>query len=78
MAQAIRSVGFIGLGSMGGCQARELAKLALPLTVHDKFPAAMEPFRGKEHTGADNRRSWRLRRGRHLRAGRQAGDGMLR
>lgn len=47
MAQAIRSVGFIGLGSMGGCQARELAKLALPLTVHDKFPAAMEPFRGK-------------------------------
>ena len=47
MAQAIGSVGFIGLGSMGGCQARELAKLALPLTVFDKFPAAMEPFRGK-------------------------------
>ncbi|MFM6831944.1 MAG: NAD(P)-dependent oxidoreductase [Novosphingobium sp.] len=47
MAQDIGSVGFIGLGSMGGCQARELAKLALPLTVFDKFPAAMEPFRGK-------------------------------
>ena len=47
MAQAIGSVGFIGLGSMGGCQARELAKLSLPLTVFDKFPAAMEPFRGK-------------------------------
>lgn len=47
MAQAIGSVGFIGLGSMGGRQARELAKLSLPLTVFDKFPAAMEPFRGK-------------------------------
>ncbi len=47
MAQAIGSVGFIGLGSMGGCQARELAKLSLPLTVFDKFPTAMEPFRGK-------------------------------
>lgn len=47
MVQAIGSVGFIGLGSMGGCQARELAKLSLPLTVFDKFPASMEPFRGK-------------------------------
>jgi 3-hydroxyisobutyrate dehydrogenase len=47
MTQAIGSIGFIGLGSMGGGQARELAKLALPLTVFDKFPAAMEPFRGK-------------------------------
>ena len=47
MAQAITSVGFIGLGSMGGCQVRELAKLSLPLTVFDKFAAAMEPFRGK-------------------------------
>lgn len=47
MSQAIASVGFIGLGSMGGCQARELAKLSLPLTVFDKFPASMEPFRGK-------------------------------
>ena len=47
MTQTIGSVGFIGLGSMGGGQARELAKLALPLTVFDKFPAAMEPFRGK-------------------------------
>ncbi len=47
MTQAIGSVGFIGLGSMGGAQARELAKLALPLTVFDKFPAAMEPFSGK-------------------------------
>ncbi|MDT0509715.1 NAD(P)-binding domain-containing protein [Novosphingobium sp. MMS21-SN21R] len=47
MGQDIGSVGFIGLGSMGGCQARELAKLALPLTVFDKFPAAMEPFRGR-------------------------------
>jgi 3-hydroxyisobutyrate dehydrogenase len=47
MTDAISSIGFIGLGSMGGAQARELAKLALPLTVFDKFPASMEPFRGK-------------------------------
>lgn len=47
MAYSIGSVGFVGLGSMGGAQARELAKLSLPLTVFDKFPAAMEPFRGK-------------------------------
>ncbi len=47
MAHSIGSVGFIGLGHMGSCQARELAKLSLPLTVFDKFPAAMEPFRGK-------------------------------
>ena len=47
MTQAIGSVGFIGLGSMGGRQAGELAKLSLPLTVFDKSPAAMERFRGK-------------------------------
>lgn len=47
MTQAIGAVGFIGLGSMGGQQARELARLALPLTVFDVVPAAMEPFRGK-------------------------------
>ncbi|MDE2570668.1 MAG: NAD(P)-dependent oxidoreductase [Sphingomonadales bacterium] len=47
MAYSIGSVGFIGLGSMGGAQARELAKLPLPLSVFDRFPAAMEPFRGK-------------------------------
>ena len=47
MSSIIKSVGFIGLGSMGGGQARELAKLAVPLTVYDKFPAAMERFEGK-------------------------------
>jgi len=47
MTQPIGSVGFIGLGSMGGAQARELAKLAFPLTVFDTIPAAMEPFAGK-------------------------------
>lgn len=47
MANEIRAIGFIGLGSMGGDQARELAKLALPLTVYDVFPAAMERFAGK-------------------------------
>lgn len=47
MAGTINSVGFIGLGSMGGDQSRELAKLPIPLTVYDKFPAAMERFKGK-------------------------------
>src|SRR3546814_2490475 len=47
MAEAIRSVGFIGLGSMGGDQAREPAKLSLPLTVFDVSPQAMERFEGK-------------------------------
>src|SRR3546814_12743253 len=47
MAEAIRSVGFIGLGSMGGDQARELAKLSLPLTVFDVSLKAMERFAGK-------------------------------
>jgi 3-hydroxyisobutyrate dehydrogenase len=46
MVQAIGSVGFVGLGSMGGAQARELAKLALPLTVFDISPDAMQPFAG--------------------------------
>lgn len=47
MAERIGSVGFIGLGSMGGDQARELAKLALPLTVFDVSSQAMERFKGK-------------------------------
>lgn len=47
MANTIEKVGFIGLGSMGGDQARELAKLDYDLTVYDAFPAAMEKFEGK-------------------------------
>jgi 3-hydroxyisobutyrate dehydrogenase len=43
----IRNIGFIGLGSMGGRQTRELAKLPIPLTVFDVSPAAMAVFAGK-------------------------------
>lgn len=47
MTDAIRKVGFIGLGSMGGDQARELAKLPLDLTVYDLFPEALSKFEGR-------------------------------
>jgi 3-hydroxyisobutyrate dehydrogenase len=53
MADTIGSVGFIGLGSMGGDQARELAKLDVPLTVFDVFPQAMERFQGKATLAKD-------------------------
>ena len=46
MTNDIKKIGFIGLGSMGGAQARELAKLPIPLTVYDVMPKAMEPFAG--------------------------------
>jgi len=52
MAATIASIGFVGLGSMGGAQARELAKLAIPLTVFDISSAAMEPFAGKAKLAA--------------------------
>jgi 3-hydroxyisobutyrate dehydrogenase len=48
----IPTIGFIGLGSMGGDQARELAKLPNPLVVFDTFPAAMEKFAGRAHLAA--------------------------
>jgi 3-hydroxyisobutyrate dehydrogenase len=47
MADSIRKIGFIGLGSMGGDQARELAKLQLDLTVYDVFPQALAKFEGR-------------------------------
>lgn len=47
MVEDIRKVGFIGLGSMGGDQARQLAKLPLELTVYDISPAARAAFEGK-------------------------------
>jgi 3-hydroxyisobutyrate dehydrogenase len=39
-------VSFIGLGSMGGDQARQIAKGSLALTVYDVFPPALDKFRG--------------------------------
>jgi len=44
-------VGFIGLGSMGGTQARQLAKTVPDLVVYDAFPQAMKPFEGSAALG---------------------------
>ena len=44
-------VGFIGLGSMGGTQARQLAKTVPDLVVYDAFPEAMKPFEGSAALG---------------------------
>lgn len=38
-------IAFIGLGSMGGDQARQIAKAGLDLTVYDVWPQALEKFR---------------------------------
>ncbi len=40
-------IGFIGLGSMGGKQARELTKHFKDVAVFDAFPQMMTPFEGK-------------------------------
>jgi len=40
-------VGFVGLGSMGGDQARLLAHAPFDLMVYDAFPAALQAFEGK-------------------------------
>ena len=47
MTAQVRSIGFIGLGSMGGDQARELAKLPISLTVFDAFDGALQRFAGR-------------------------------
>lgn len=47
MTDNISKIGFIGLGSMGGDQARELAKLPLDLTVYDLFPESLAKFEGR-------------------------------
>ncbi len=52
MVDSIRKIGFIGLGSMGGDQARELAKLPLELTVYDVAPAALAAFEGRANLAA--------------------------
>lgn len=49
---AEQKIGFVGLGSMGGDQARELAKLPNQLTVYDVAPAAMDVFQGKARLAA--------------------------
>lgn len=47
MTDSIKNIGFIGLGSMGGDQARELAKLPHNLVVFDVFPDALAKFEGR-------------------------------
>lgn len=53
MSSEIRKIGFVGLGSMGGDQARELAKLPYALTVFDVAPQAMARFEGKATLAKD-------------------------
>lgn len=45
-------LGFIGLGSMGGRQAQELAKLPHELTVYDVYPPALKAFEGRANLAA--------------------------
>ena len=58
MAEAIGAIGFIGLGSMGGDQARELAKLSLPLTVFDISQQAMQRFQERARLWRAASRPW--------------------
>ena len=48
------SVGFIGLGNMGGPMASNLAKHGFSLVVHDIDPAKVEPLRAQGATVADS------------------------
>lgn len=41
------SVGFIGLGNMGGAIAHRISLADFPLTVHDKLPAAAQVFKDR-------------------------------
>jgi 3-hydroxyisobutyrate dehydrogenase len=41
------TVGFIGLGNMGGPMAQNLARAGFPLVVHDIDPAKIEPLRAR-------------------------------
>jgi 3-hydroxyisobutyrate dehydrogenase and related beta-hydroxyacid dehydrogenases len=52
MSDNIGKIGFIGLGSMGGDQARELAKNFANLTVYDAFPKALAAFEGRASLAA--------------------------
>ena len=44
MAQAIESVGFIGLGGMGSGMARNILKAGFQLTVYNRTTAKMQPL----------------------------------
>lgn len=47
MGNDIKKIGFIGLGSMGADQARELVKLPYQVTLFDVFAPALAAFEGR-------------------------------
>jgi len=49
----INSIGFIGLGNMGGCLAMAIAEKGYSLSVYDISPTALEVFNGKASIMAD-------------------------
>lgn len=53
MGSELKRIGFVGLGSMGGDQARCLANLGIPLTVYDVNRAATEQFAGRADLADD-------------------------
>jgi 3-hydroxyisobutyrate dehydrogenase-like beta-hydroxyacid dehydrogenase len=52
MADAVRHVGFIGLGRMGAGIARNIMKAGFALTVYNRTPAKMQPFLDAGAAGA--------------------------
>ena len=54
MAEAIRKVGFIGLGRMGSGMARNVLKAGFTLTVYNRTPEKMKPLIDQGATGASS------------------------
>jgi len=52
MAEAIRKVGFIGLGRMGSAMARNVLKAGFTLTVYNRTAEKMKPLVDEGATGA--------------------------
>jgi 3-hydroxyisobutyrate dehydrogenase-like beta-hydroxyacid dehydrogenase len=56
MAEAIRKVGFIGLGRMGSAMARNVLKAGFTLAVYNRTPEKMKPLIDEGATGASSPR----------------------
>ena len=56
MPDAIRQVGFIGLGRMGSAIARNILKSGFELTVYNRTPEKMKPLIDEGATGANSPR----------------------
>jgi len=52
MSEAVRHVGFIGLGRMGAAMARNIMKAGFTLTVYNRTAAKMQPFLDAGAAGA--------------------------